>query len=198
MPDALLTRPSLLVRLRDPHDRLAWEQFVDLYGSLVYRFVRKRGLQDADAADLTQDVLQAVAHSMGRWQYDPAQGTFRGWLFALTRNKMARFLQRRQRQAIGTGDTGAHERLGEEAAADGAAEQAWDQEYQQQLFCVAAEQIRDSFAPKTWQAFWQTAVEGKPGADVAAALGISVGAVYVAKSRVMARLVAQVQQLQEE
>ena len=77
MADALLTRASLLIRLRDPDDRVAWQQFVDLYGGLVYAFARKRGLQDADAADLTQEVFQAVAKMAGRWEYNPARGTFR-------------------------------------------------------------------------------------------------------------------------
>lgn len=198
MPDALLTRASLLVRLRDPRDSLAWQQFVELYGSLVYGFVRRRGLQDADAADLTQEVLQALSQSMGRWQYDPAVGTFRGWLFGVTRNKMARFLQRRQRQAVGSGDSGAQERLNEQASPDVESEKAWDQEYQQQLFRLAAEQIRDSFAATTWQAFWQTAVEGKNAAEVGTTLGLSPGAVYVAKSRVLARLAEKVHELQAE
>src|SRR5262249_48265420 len=113
-----------------------------------------------------------------------------------TRKKFARFLERRRQQAIGSGDTGAHERLDEKPSHDHDLETAWDREYEQQLFRLAAEQIRDSFAPATWQAFWQTAVEGKSGAAVAAGLGISVGAVYVAKSRVMARLTQQVQELQ--
>jgi RNA polymerase sigma-70 factor (ECF subfamily) len=198
MADALLTRPSLLVRLRDPRDGSAWQQFIELYGGLIYGFVRKRGLQDADAADLTQEVLQDISKTMGRWQYDPTQGTFRGWLFALTRNKFARFLKRRKNQPIGSGDSGAQERLGQEISPDGDSEKAWDQEYEQQLFRLAADQIRDSFAPATWQAFWQTAVEGKSGSEVAAALGMSVGAVYVAKSRIMTRLAEQVRLLQED
>ena len=74
MADALLTRASLLARLGDPQDRAAWQQFVQLYGSLVYGFARQRGLQDADAADLTQEVFLAVARAMGRWRYDPQLG----------------------------------------------------------------------------------------------------------------------------
>jgi RNA polymerase sigma-70 factor (ECF subfamily) len=177
---------------------LAWQQFVELYGSLVYGFVRRRGLQDADAADLTQEVLQAVSQTMGRWQYDPSQGTFRGWLFAMTRNKMARFLKRRQRQPVGSGDSAAQERLNEEASPDADSEKAWDQEYQQQLFRVAAEQIRGNFTPTTWQAFWLTAVEGKSAAEAGATVGLSPGAVYVAKSRVLARLAEKIQELQAD
>jgi RNA polymerase sigma-70 factor (ECF subfamily) len=198
MADALLTRASLLARLRDPQDRAAWQQFIELYGGLVYGFLRRRGLQDADAADLTQDVFLAVSRSMGRWQYDPKQGSFRGWLYGVTRHKLAQFLQRRHNQPIGSGDSNARQRLDEEPSPEPDQEAVWEQEYQQQLFRVAAAQVRDHFAPNTWQAFWGTAVEGKSAADVAAGLGMSVGAVYVAKSRVLARLTEQIQQMQTE
>src|SRR5579871_3759695 len=138
MADALLTRASLLARLDDPEDRLAWQQFVDLYGSLVYGFVRQRGLQDADAADLTQEVFLALARAAGRWQYDPRRGTFRGWLYGLTRNKLAKFLQRRRAQPVGSGDTNAHGLLNELPGPDRDPEAAWELEFQQQLFRVAA------------------------------------------------------------
>src|SRR5262245_38436691 len=111
MTDALLTHPSLLARLRDPHDRAAWQQFVTLYGSLVYGFVRQRGLQDADAADLTQEVFLAVSQVAGRWQYDPQKGSFRGWLFGITRHQLANFLQHRRPASVGSGDSNAQQRL---------------------------------------------------------------------------------------
>jgi RNA polymerase sigma-70 factor (ECF subfamily) len=198
MGDALLTRASLLARLGDPEDRAAWQQFVELYGSLVYGFARGRGLQDADAADLTQEVFLAIAQSAGRWRYDPQQGSFRGWLFAVTRNKIARFLQGRHFQPVGSGDSSAQNRLAEEPSPGSDAEDVWEKEFQQQLFRVAAAQIKDHFAATTWKAFWLTAVEGKSGASVAAELGLSVGAVYVARSRVLARLTEQIRQMQTE
>lgn len=198
MTDALLTRASLLARLGDPQDRAAWQQFVELYGSLVFGFARNRGLQEADAADLTQEVFMAVAEAAGRGQYDPQQGSFRGWLYGITRNKIARFLERRRRQPIGSGDTNAHRRLDEQPSSDGEPEEAWEQEYQQRLFRLAAEQVKASFAQSSWQAFWKTAVEGKSATEVSKELGMSIGAVYVAKSRVLARLAEQVQQMQEE
>jgi RNA polymerase sigma factor (sigma-70 family) len=198
MADTLLTRASLLVRLRDPGDRAAWGQFVELYGRLVYGFARQRGLQDADAADLTQEVLLAVSQAAGRWQYDPKQGTFRGWLYGITRHKIAKFLQRRYAQPVGSGGTNAQRLLDEEPSPEADAEAAWEQEYQQQLFRLAAAEVQASFAPTTWQAFWRTAVEGKAGAEVAAGLGLSVGAVYVAKSRVLARVSEQIRQMQTE
>jgi len=196
MPDALLTRASLLARLGDPEDRAAWRQFVELYGSLVYGFARRRGLQDADAADLTQDVFLAVSRAMGRWRYDRDKGSFRGWLYGLTRNKVAAFLRQRQRQPVGSGDTDAQLRLAEEPSPDGEAE--WEREFERQLFRLAAARIQDAFAPSTWTAFWRTAVEGRSGAAVARELGMSVGAVYVARSRVLARLTEQVQQMRTE
>ncbi len=198
MPDVLLTRASLLARLRNPEDHAAWQQFVDLYGGLVYGFARKRGLQDADAADLAQEVFQAVARNAGRWEYDPSQGTFRSWLFAITRNQLAKFLRRRQAEPPAGGGSDLQQRLNEQPNPDGDPATVWEQEYRQQLFRLAAEQIRGDFAENTWKAFWQTAVEGKPAPEVASALGMSVGAVYVAKSRVLARLAEQVQQLQAE
>src|SRR5207302_6943832 len=98
------TRPSLLVRLRDTRDGEAWRQFVRLYAPLVYRYARRKGLQDADAADLTQDVLRAVSAAAGRLAYDPARGTFRGWLFTLAHHRLYDFLSRRRRPGHGSGD----------------------------------------------------------------------------------------------
>jgi len=198
MPDALLTRASLLVRLRDRQDRAAWQQFVELYGSLVYGFARQRGLQDADAADLTQEVFLALARAAGRWQYDPRRGTFRAWLHGVTRNKLAKFLHRRRVQPVGSGDTNAQGRLAEQPDPDYDSEAAWELEFQQQLFRMAAAQIQGNFAPTTWLAFWRTAVEGASAAEVAKELGMSVGAVYVARSRVLARLAEQVRRLHPE
>lgn len=198
MGDPLLTRPSLLARLGDPEDRAAWQQFVSLYGGLVYGFVRRRGLQDADAADLTQEVFLAVARSAGRWHYDRQRGSFRGWLFGVTRNQLAKFLHRQDGQPVGSGDSNARRRLAEQPSPEPDGEAAWEREFQQQLFRLAAAQLRSHFAPTTWQAFWQTAVEGRGGAAVAAELGLSVGAVYVARSRVLARLAEQVRRLQDE
>ena len=188
------TRPSLLVRLRDATDREAWQQFVELYAPLVYRFARRRGLQDADAADLTQDVLQAVARGSGRLVYDPRRGSFRGWLFTVARNKLHTFLKHRQRLMRRT------EEVDFSLLADPEQDEAvvWEQEYEQRLFDWAAEQVRGHFQDNTWQAFWQTAVDNRPPREVADRLGLSVGAVYIAKSRVLARLREQVQLLQLE
>ncbi len=188
MSDVLATRLSLLVRLRDARDDGAWAQFVELYAPLVFGFARKHGLQDADAADLTQDVLQAVSRGIRTLDYDPRRGSFRGWLFTVVRNKLRNFLVTQNRPGRGTGDTGAQHRLEELPAREEDQSAWWDQEYERQVFAWAADEARGAFQVSTWQAFWQTAVEGKTGPEVARTLGLSVAAVYLAKGRVMARL----------
>jgi RNA polymerase sigma-70 factor (ECF subfamily) len=188
MSDALATRLSLLVRLRDARDDGAWSQFVDLYAPLVFGLARKHGLQDADAADLTQDVLQAVSGAIRRLDYDPRRGSFRGWLFTVARNKLRNFLAAQRRPGRATGDSAAQQQLEELPAREEDQSAWWDQEYERRVFAWAAEQARGAFRDSTWQAFWRTAVEGKSGPEVARALGMTVAAVYLAKGRVMERL----------
>jgi RNA polymerase sigma-70 factor (ECF subfamily) len=192
------TSPSLLIRIRNRGDQPAWAQFVDIYQPLIHRFARKRGLQEADAADLTQEVLRAVALAVERLDYDPRRGTFRGWLFTVVRNKLCNFLESRQRQIQGSGDTGVQEALNEQPAPVQGPEAEWEREYERRLFSWAAEQVKRTVHDNTWQAFWQTAVEGKSGQEVARALDMSVAAVHLAKSRVMARLKEHIRQLQLE
>jgi RNA polymerase sigma factor (sigma-70 family) len=188
MSDAPATRLSLLVRLRDARDDGAWSQFVEIYAPLVFGFARKHGLQEADAADLTQVVLQAVSGGIRRLDYDPRRGSFRGWLFTVVRNKLRNFLAAQQRPGRGTGDPDAQQRLQEVPAREEDQTAWWEQEYERRVFAWAAEQVRGTIRDSTWQAFWLTAVEGKTGPEAARALGLSVAAVYLAKGRVMARL----------
>jgi len=197
MEDSPVTRASLLLRIRDGQDKEAWRQFVEIYASLIYGFARKRGLQDADAADLMQDVLRSVASAVGRLDYDPRRGSFRSWLYTVTRNKLYSFLDGQRRHPRGSGDSGAQQLLEEQVGPDDSAA-AWDQEYQRRLFGWAADHVRAEFQESTWQAFWQTAVEGKGPKDVARELNLSPGAVYVAKSRVIARLREKIQEVQDE
>src|SRR5262245_43025405 len=182
-----LTRASLLVQIRDGSNHSAWQEFVKLYGPIVYGFARKRGLQDADAADLMQDVLRSVSSAIGRLDYDRRQGTFRGWLFTITRNKVFNFLSARRNRPQGSAHT-ATKRMLETHPGEGDGVNEWELEYQRRLAGMAMEQVKHEFQETTWQAFWQTAVEGRPPAEVAREIGLSAGAVYVAKSRVLARL----------
>jgi RNA polymerase sigma factor (sigma-70 family) len=180
------TRRSLLLQLRDACNAEAWEQFVEIYTPLIYGFCRQHGLQDADAADVSQEVMRAVAQAIGRFEYDRRRGRFRNWLFTVTRSKLNNFLARRQREPQGSGSTTVQQFL--EAQPSAAEESGWDIAYHRRLFEVVAEQVRAEVHESTWQAFWQTVCEERDGKAVAQNLGLSVGAVYIAKSRVLARL----------
>src|SRR5690242_14848677 len=198
MEQSPATRASLLVRLRDPLDKEAWQQFVQLYAPVVYGFARKRGLQDADAADLMQEVFRSVAGAAGRLDYDPKRGSFRGWLYTVTRNKIYSFLDSQRRQVRGSGDSGAQQMLEEQAESGDGTADVWDQEYERSAFEWAAERVRGEFHEATWQACWLTAVEGLSAKDAGKRLGLSPGAVYVAKSRVIARLREEIRELEQE
>lgn len=198
MAEPPLTRVTLLTRLRDGKDSDAWREFIRLYGPVVYGFARNRGLQDADAADLMQEVLRSIARNADKMEYDPKRGTFRGWLYTVTRNKIYNFLNGQKNRPRGAGDSAAQERL--DAVPDRAddPDADWDLEYQRRLSAKAMERVRHEFQKTTWDAFWQTAVEGRAAGEVGDALKMSTGAVYVAKSRVLARLRDEVRRIEAE
>lgn len=198
MAEAPATRITLLNRIRDGRDTDAWAEFARLYGPVIYGFARKRGLQDADAADLVQDVLRSVARNAGKLNYDPKRGTFRGWLYTITRNKIYNFLSAGRNRPKASGDSGIQERLDNTPETRDDPEAVWDLEYQRRLSGKAMDRVKHEFQPNTWQAFWGTAVEGRPAGDVGNELKMTSGAVYVAKSRVLARLRDEVQRLMAE
>jgi RNA polymerase sigma factor (sigma-70 family) len=198
MADSVSTRPSLLARIKNTGDRQAWAEFVDIYAPLIYGFAHKHGLQDADAADLTQEVLGSVARSAARLDYDPARGTFRGWLFRVVRNELSDFGAARRRHRPGTGDTDMRRWLEEQPAPSADEVAAWERDYERRLFALACDQVRRDFQESTWQAFWRTAIHGQSGKEVAGALGLSTAAVYLAKRRVTERLREQIDYLRAE
>jgi RNA polymerase sigma-70 factor (ECF subfamily) len=195
--DSPLTSASLLVRLRDGANNGAWREFTTLYGPVIYGFARKRGLQDADAADVMQDVLRSVSGAIGRLDYDRQQGTFRGWLFTVTRNKVFNFLSARRIRPQSSGDTTINWLLNAQPTANDGADE-WEVEYQRRLAAIAMERIKNEFQPNTWRAFQLVAVDGLPVAEVARQIAMSAGAIYVAKSRVLARLKDEVEQLRRQ
>jgi len=182
------TRPSLLVRIRDPQDERAWREFLDIYEPLIYRLARRKGFQDADARELSQEVFLAVASAIDRWDPDPSRGSFRGWLFRIARNLMINLLARQRRHPQGTGSTDIKRLLEEQAAPVGEDSALFDRQYKREVFRWAAEQIRGQFRETTWRAFWLSSVEQREIKEVAETLGLTAGAVYIARSRVMARL----------
>lgn len=198
MSDAPQTRPSLLVRIRDAQDGRAWAEFVEIYAPLVYAFVRRGGLQDADAADLTQEVLCAVARAARRLDYQPERGTFRSWLLTVTRNKLRNYLSRQQPGARGSGDSAVQGLLDALPDPEQDDVQQWNRQYRQRVLEWASVRVRPMVEERTWQAFWQTAVLARAPVEVAQELGLSVANVYRAKNRVIVRLKELVQELEAE
>jgi len=198
MAESVITRPSLLARIKNTGDRQAWAEFVDIYAPMIYGFAQKQGLQEADAADLTQEVLGAVARSAARLDYDPKRGTFRGWLFRVVRNELCDFGTARKRNRPGSGDTAIKRRLEEEPAPSADEVADWERQYERQLFALACEHVRRDFQESTWQAFWLTAIHGKSGKEVAGVLDMSTAAVSLAKRRVTERLRQQIDYLRAE
>jgi RNA polymerase sigma factor (sigma-70 family) len=188
MTESLRTRPSMLLRIRDPKDSRSWTEFAEIYSPLIYRYARQHGLQDHDAADLTQEALIVVARAVRNLDYDPKMGTFRGWLFTVVHRKLLNLIAGQRRHPQGSGDTGILERLQQQPAPEDKAEELWDRTYEEHLFVWASAQVRPRVEDHTWQAFWRTAVEGQETRRVAADLMMTVASVRLAKSRVMARI----------
>lgn len=184
------TRASLILRLRQPEDVVAWEEFVEIYQPLIFRLAQSKGLQEADALDLTQDVLAKVANAVNQFNPDPNQGSFRGWISQITRNLVIDFFRKQDRQQRTADDTAIRQLIDSIPSEEPTPEdtQWFNLERERQVFAWAAEKIRSRFQPKTWEAFWMTAVEQHDVTEVAKQLGISTGAVYIARSRVMAKL----------
>lgn len=175
------TRQTLLIRLREPDDAEAWRDFSGLYMPLLKRFVMLRGVPAQDVDDVVQEVLTTVAKAIRKFDYDPARGTFRDWLFVVCRSHVFKWMRRNASVPGMTSMDGTEVPAPEE-------QQDWDSEYRRQMFSWASERVRPTVHEKTWQAFWMTAVENRSSSDVASLLGMSIGAVYVAKSRVISRM----------
>lgn len=192
------TRASLLFRLRDSQDHEAWVKFVEIYEPAVYRQLRKCGLQDADARELMQELFVAVNRQIARWELAKERGSFRGWLRRVTRNLVINWMKHGQRQMVALGGSESQSLFDELAAEDCPEPAEFDHELRRSTFQRASELVRQEQSPKAWQAFWETAVIGKTPIVVSQELGMSVGAVRVAKCRVLARLKEVVSTLENE
>lgn len=197
MTAAPSTRASLLLRLRDPQDHRAWVEFVTLYEPVIYRLLRRHGLQDSDAREIMQELFLAVSGNIDRWDPAKERGSFRGWLRRVTRNLVINWLKHRDRRVVATGGSEMLAMLDMLPAPEEPASEEFDYELRRVMFQRAAEQVRAEVQPATWEAFWETSIAGKSPADVAEKLGMSLGAIRVAKCRVLARLRAKVNELEE-
>jgi RNA polymerase sigma-70 factor (ECF subfamily) len=186
LPD---TRHSLLVRLADPADTAAWLEFQELYGLAVYRVARGRGLQDAEAEDVVQEVGLAVYRAMATWRPSGRAGSFRAWLLETALRTTLRGLRNRDRLRA-AGGTSLQLRLAEIPEAPAAASD--DAQWRQWAFCWAAGHVEREVQPDTWQAFWLSAVEGLAAPEVARRLEVPIGKVYASKCRVISRIRARI------
>lgn len=191
------TRASLLFRLRDLQDHQAWVEFVEIYEPAAYRQFRHCGLQDADARELMQDLLVAVSGHIGRWELSAERGSFRGWLRRVARNLVINWMKHGQRRVVAFGGPESQPLFDDLAIEDGPESAEFDREWRRSVFQRASEVVRQEQTPKVWHAFWGTAITGKTPADVANELGMSAGAVRVAKCRVLARLKEVVSELEK-
>jgi RNA polymerase sigma-70 factor (ECF subfamily) len=191
------TSVSLLGRLhRHPADSAAWGEFVQRYGRKIYLWCRGWGLQDADAQDVTQNVLMEIAKKMQTFTYDPAR-SFRGWLRTLAHAAWCDFLASRPARERGSGDSAVLDLLQSVADRDDLAQQL-EEQFDSELLEDATVRVRLRVEPRTWEAFRLLAYEERSGAEVAARLNMKVTAVYLAKSRVQRMLQEEIRKLEDE
>jgi len=190
------TRASLILRLQNADDVAAWDEFADLYGPIVFRIARRRGMQPADADNLVQEVLLAVAQAVTRWIEREDRGSFRAWLLRIAHNEAVDMLTERATRKLGRdGEQG--QRLLEGVSVRDELSSLIEREYQRAVFQWAADRVREQVADNTWQAFWLTEVDRIPVEQVAEQLGTRSGNVYFGRSRVMARIKQLVKQYEE-
>lgn len=179
------TSLSLLDRARE-RDEEAWQRLVALYGPLVGSWCRRSGLSAEDTNDLVQDVFASVAGHLATFRRDGANGTFRGWLRVITRNKIRDHIRRNVDQPDAAGGSTARLQLEQVAQIDDDEEQ--DRREVASVYARGLDLIRSEFETKTWSAFWQLAVEGQSASDAAESLQMSIGAIRQAKYKVLRRL----------
>jgi len=175
------TSLSLLNRLRDPADGDAWARLARVYSGLLSAWFAAAGLQPADREDLTQDALAVVLRQMPDFQHCGRPGAFRAWLRGIATNLLREYWRARpaaQADSI----------LVELADPGSGLNRAWNEEHERHVLAGLLDLARPEFAESTWQAFRRTGFDGKPARQVAEELGLTVNAVLIAKSRVLARL----------
>jgi RNA polymerase sigma factor (sigma-70 family) len=182
------TSPTLLARLRDPADRDAWATLLGVYGPLLRTWGERLGARGADADDLVQDVLAVVVRRFPEFVHPEKTGAFRGWLRAIAANCARDLWRARRRFPTAPGGTDFGEYLARlEDPADPLARE-WDREHDRAVTRHLLDRLRGEFEPSTWELFRRFVLEGQPADAVAAAVGTTPNAVYIAKSRVLARL----------
>lgn len=190
------THESLIVQIKNPRNRLAWERFAAIYQPVIYRIAIARGLQDADAHDLTQQVLMSVAKAIPRWEPSSPSSRFRHWLRRVTRNAIINAVTRRNPD-VAVGSIWLSSLPNEIVQPDPDTDSLMDMEVRREMYSIAAKVVREEVHQDSWRAFQLTVVEGVSNADAAARLGKTIGAIYTCRCRVMQRLRAAIEQLED-
>jgi RNA polymerase sigma-70 factor (ECF subfamily) len=179
------TRASLILQLKSDRDEQAWREFVEVYESFLMQLVERRGVPPAHVPDVTNHVMAAIARSIGSWQNDDRDASFRRWIGRVARNVVIKYMSRERRQTPALGGTEALELLAQ--CPDETGSQLAKQ-YEHEMIVWAAEQVKSEFIETSWQAFWQTMIEGRSVTDVAQALSVSPGSIYMSRGRIMKRI----------
>jgi RNA polymerase sigma factor (sigma-70 family) len=183
------TRSTLLGRLRNPRDAHAWHGFVELYLPLIYSYSRRRGLQDADARNVAQEVLLQVCRSIRSFEYDPERGRFRNWIGLITHQRIIRHSQKETAAVQGLGD-GLGDAIGNAMSRE--IESEWLDAFNAHLYRSACAAVRDQFDEICWRAFVMVWENGEDPQCVARQLERETQWVYQAKFRVLQRVKQQV------
>ncbi len=191
------TSVSLILRLAEHDDVQAWQDFVEIYAPAIRAMAVNKGLQAADAEDVAQDTLYAVARAIQRFEPDGERAKFRTWLGRIARNLMADFCAGRAKRSVtqAISDSWLEDVV---AQSEPAIDDAFENEYRRSIFRLAANRVRQRVASVTWEAFVATAIAGEPAAEAAARLELSVGSLYVARCRVLKLLRCEVELLESE
>ena len=189
------TGTTLHVLLNSPTSPDAWRGFVGRYGPKILAWCRGWGLQEADAENVTQEVLTLLARKLAT--YDAARGRFRGWLRTLTQHALSDYCRQQKRGGVGSGDTHILDQLHSVRAREDLVA-SLEKEFDREILEEAQARVRLRVAENTWEAFRLTAVEGLSGAEAAERLNMQVSAVFVARSRVQKLLQQEVRRLEGE
>jgi RNA polymerase sigma-70 factor (ECF subfamily) len=181
------TSVSLLDRLAGRADDADWRRLHDLYAPLLRAWLARADITGADAEDLAQEVMMVVVRELPAFEWR-GPGAFRAWLRAILLHRVRDFCRARQRRPAAPGGTAFLERLAELAATDSPLSRLWDREHDEFVAARALERVRVDFAPATWEAFHRHVLDARPAAEVAAALGVSLNVVLLARSRILKRL----------
>lgn len=202
-PEMNPTRRSLLSRLRNWDDQQSWQEFFDAYWKLIYHVATKMGLNDAEAQDVVQETVIAVAKKMPEFKYDPAVGSFKNWLLLITRRRITDYFRKQGRRLEGvpqpedpvTG-TGVIDRVPDPRGID--LEALWEREWEQNLTEAAMQRVKNRVAPRQFQIFDCHVLKQWPVSDVTKALGVTAGQVYLAKHRISALIKQEIEWLETQ